>query len=96
MKRLTGMLILAVPVLAVVVAYNTWLFCWGRCTLENLTRLSLPGGLLLAGNGIALAVLLFLKSRPPRPPVLPRCRCGAPIEAEWRFCGHCGHDLKKS
>lgn len=93
MKRLTGMLVLGGVVVAVVLAYNTWLFCWGRCTLENLTRLSLPGGLLLAGNGVALAVLMFLKARPP---VLPRCRCGAFIEADWRFCGHCGSNLDKS
>ncbi|KIH76564.1 hypothetical protein GFER_10380 [Geoalkalibacter ferrihydriticus DSM 17813] len=89
------MLILAAVVLVTVVAYNSWLYCWGRCTLENLTRLSLPGGLLLAGNGVALAILIFLKMAPTHRLALPRCRCGVPIEEDWRFCGHCGADLKK-
>ncbi|MDO3379369.1 zinc-ribbon domain-containing protein [Geoalkalibacter halelectricus] len=95
MKRATGMLILTAAVVVTVVAYNSWLYCWGRCTLENLTRLSLPGGLLLAGNGLALGVLIFLKLTPVRRPLLPHCRCGALIEDEWRFCGHCGADLEK-
>jgi hypothetical protein len=30
--------------------------CWGRCTLENFLRLNVPGGLLLAGNGIASGI----------------------------------------
>lgn len=92
----TGMLIAGAIVVAIVAGYNTWLFCWGRCTLENFLRLNVPSGLLLASNGVAFAILLLLKARPSKHLVFPRCQCGAELEPQWNFCGRCGELLKKS
>ena len=90
MRTLKPWLWPTVVLVIAVAAYNAWSVCQGHCPCENLLTLNFVTGGLLAGNGVALAALVFLRRGRGIGENAATCDCGQVLEHGWRFCGRCG------
>lgn len=81
---------LALAGLAAVVGYNIWAYCCGRCAAAHFLQLNGVTWLLMAGNLVALTILVMLKLRHRWAETERICVCGQPDEAEWIYCPNCG------
>ncbi len=89
--RLVGTLtLLLLGVGLSVFGYNLWAFSCGHCTLQTLIYFGPFGWLLLGLSAGAALSLYWLRRRRLRHSASRACTCGAPREAAWSFCPHCG------
>lgn len=73
-----------------VLAYNYWSWCCGRCTARTFLTPGPFGFVLFALTVLAALLLLGLKVRRLARLSAARCRCGAILAEDWRFCPRCG------
>jgi len=85
----TAVVILIGSALLLVLCYNTWSYCCGRCTLGTFLTLGPFSALLLALILVAALVLAVLRRRR-RLLGRDRCACGAALDRLWRWCPACG------
>lgn len=92
MKRraAAGSALLTGGTLLAVFLYNCWSFCCGRCTARTLLTPGPYGIALFALTALAALTLLALKARRLARRAAARCRCGAVLAGDWRFCPRCG------
>jgi hypothetical protein len=94
MKKKTTFALYAVILLTVIVGYNYWSYRCGFCTLSSLLSFSGPALVLIAGNLLAIAILLIIRRRQRQAVRLRFCRCGESLRNNWTFCPACG-ELRK-
>jgi len=88
-KRYVTLLLLAIVGLGLFF-YNYWSYSCGRCNLESLWAISLPAGILIAVNLLALVGLFCVKIHLRRRLDPLQCGCGLRLHPDWQFCPHCG------
>lgn len=84
----------ALMLVLVIVAYNTWSYYAGLCTVTMLMTFSLPAKLLLGGIAVALIFLLSCRAKKQQSAQLNSCFCGARLRDTWGYCPECGQQRK--
>lgn len=90
MKKRYGILLLLAGIGLGLFFYNYWSYSCGRCNAESLLMISVPAGILIGTNLLALGALVLVKNRRSRGLEQRRCRCGLRLHPDWQFCPTCG------
>jgi hypothetical protein len=74
-----------------IVACNVWLFCCGRCSLNDYLQIPTIGWMLISANLVAGLVLFVVKRRNQTKPGGDFCcDCCIVLRGTWVYCPNCG------
>jgi hypothetical protein len=84
-------LVFSLAAILAIVACNVWLFCCGRCSLNDYLQIPTIGWILIAANLIAGLILFAVQRRNSKKSCEDFCyECRICLRDTWLYCPNCG------